>query len=150
MSHPRSRRGCQQKCHHFPLPAQHRGCLRLLISLYQSMKTDSPSRASTGRCFMADAAATAVSGISLHLPAWSDLSLRCPVIKRKLISPGTDVSKLSDSCSVMTVNQLDLTLIAYLKHWAPDRPGDGWSCQRRSVWRGEEHLLNHELHKSKG
>lgn len=30
----------------------------------------------------------------------------------------------------MTVNQLDLTLIAYLKHWASDSPGDGWSCQR--------------------
>lgn len=70
------------------------------------------------------------SEISLHLPDRSDLSLRSPVIKRKLISLGTEVTKFSDFWSVMTVNQLDLTLIAYLKHWASDSPGDGWSCQR--------------------
>lgn len=70
------------------------------------------------------------SEISLYLPDQSDLSLRSPVIKRKLISLGTEVTKFSDFWSVMTVNQLDLTLIAYLKHWASDSPGDGWSCQR--------------------
>lgn len=70
------------------------------------------------------------SEISLHLPEWRDLSLQSLVIKRKLISPGTEVTKVSDFWPVMTVNQLDLTLIAYLKHWASDSLGDGWSCQR--------------------
>lgn len=70
------------------------------------------------------------SEISLHRSDWSDLSLQSPVIKRKLILLGAEVSKLSDFWSVMTVNQLDLTLIAYLKHWASDSLGDGWSCQR--------------------
>lgn len=88
------------------------------------------------------------SEISLHLPALSDVSLWSLVIKRKLISPGTGVSKLSDFWSVMTVNQLDLTLIAYLKHWASDSLGDGWSCQhllrleRRGTSRGTRSSIN--------
>lgn len=82
-----------------------------------------------GRCLQPMLRPPLGSEIFFHIPDQSDLSLQSSVIKRKLVSLGNAVSELSGFWSVMTVNQLDLTLIAYLKHWASDSPGDGWSCQ---------------------